>query len=68
MTNDNKQTAKLKKQCCGNCWWHERTNSGESMCYNDVSDFFADITDDNFCCRKWVGLAEKAVEETDDKA
>ena len=51
---------KAEDQCCGTCWWHDTKHRQNGVCCHDQSDFYGDITDDTFCCDKYVGIGKVA--------
>lgn len=43
-----------KRECCGNCKWHEHENISDGwVCVNNDSEYVADWTDYDFCCEQY---------------
>ena len=53
----------MERKKCGNCQCHQEINNA---CMNSFSDFYQDITDENFYCCQWQ--PQKGSDSTDDNA
>ena len=43
-----------KKQCCGNCKWHQQEDISDGwVCVNADSDYCTDYTDYDWLCDEW---------------